>query len=250
MYLLQQRYRVTDPVRQAELDRALAANRAVSAFAGILDIDGGRRRWTFADLFAEAAARCAGSAVVVANSDIAFDDSIAAVTEILEPGMIVALTRWDDATAPSMEGRVDTRTWRFFSHSQDAWIFVAGSLPDFRAEFQLGIPRCENRLAYEAAAAGVVVVDPALSVRSMHHHASNVRSWKPADQYDGPLLFPRLSTLANRVPEALVVSRRPRKLERRVVLDGSAESFAAQVSLREPPRLRRIGLQSPFYWRG
>lgn len=249
MILIQQRYRSSDAARQAELDHVREVNHAVSAFGDVVEIEGGTRRQTFADLFAFAAARCAGKAVVIANSDIAFDESIAAVSTILVPGMLVALTRWDNTTAPSMEGRTDPGSWRFYSQSQDTWIFVAGSLPDFCADFQLGVPRCENRLAYEAAAAGVVVVDPALSVRSIHHHATNVRSWKPGDHYRGPLLFPRLTTLDNPAPEALVVSRRLGKLEQPVVLDGSAESFAAQMSRRRGVSGRRIGLRSPFYWR-
>lgn len=249
MILIQQRYCSSDPARQAELDHVREVNHAVAAFRDVIEIEGGTTRQTFADLFAVATVRCTGKPVVIANSDIAFDDSIAAVSSVLVPGMLVALTRWDDLTAPSMEGRVDSRSWRLYSQSQDTWIFIAGSLPPFRADFQLGVPRCENRLAYEAAAAGVVVVDPALSVRSMHHHASRVRSWKPGDYYRGPLLFPRLTTLDNPAPEAVVVSRHPRKLEQRVVLDGSPESFAAQLSRRKAVPGRRIGLRSPFYWR-
>lgn len=249
MILIQQRYRSSDPARQAELDHVRDSNRTVAAFADILEIEGGTRRQTFADLFAVAVAKYAGQPVVLANSDIAFDESILAVADVLVPGMLVALTRWDDATSPSMEGRVDPRSCRFYSQSQDTWIFLAGSLPAFQADFQLGIPRCENRLAYEAAAAGVVVVDPALTVRSMHHHATNVRSWKPGDHYRGPLLFPRLTTTTNAAPEAIVASRYPRKLERRVILDGCPESFAAQLSRRMTVRGRRLGLRSPFYWR-
>jgi len=249
MILIQQRYTVSNPARQAELDHVREVNRAVAAFGDVIEIEGSARRQTFADLFAVAIGRCAGKPVVIANSDIAFDDSIGDISRVLVPGMLVALTRWDDPTAPSMEGRIDPQSWRFYSQSQDTWIFLAGSLPDFRADFQLGMPRCENRLAYEASAAGVVVIDPALSVRSVHHHATNVRSWKPGDYYRGPLLFPRLTTLDNPAPEAVVVSRRPRKLEQRVVLDGSAESFATQMSLRQAVRGCRIGLRSPFYWR-
>lgn len=249
MILIQQRYRSSDPARQDELDHVRKINRSVSAFSEVVDLDGDSRRCTFADLFDLATRRFPGRTVVIANSDIAFDDSIVAVSTILAPGMLVALTRWDDATAPSMEGRVDDRHWRFYSQSQDTWIFHAGTLPTFRSDFQLGVPRCENRLAYEAAAAGVVVVDPALSVRTMHHHATNVRSWKRGDAYVGPLLFPRLTTLVSQPPEALVVSKQPRKVSRRIVLDGSAASFAAQLARPGTVRGRKLGLRSPFYWR-
>lgn len=249
MILIQQRYRSSNPARQGELDRVREINRSVSAFSELVDLDGDARRCTFADLFELAVRRFPGHSVVIANSDIAFDDSITAVSGVLAPGKLVALTRWDDTAAPSMEGRVDDRCWRLYSQSQDAWIFLAGTLPAFRSDFQLGVPRCENRLAYEAAAAGVVVVDPALSIRTMHHHATNVRSWKRGDAYGGPLLFPRLTTLEDHPPEAFVVVRHPRTIKRRVVLDGSAESFAAQLARRETVAGRKLGIRSPFYWR-
>jgi hypothetical protein len=113
-----------------------------------------------------------------------------------------------------MEGRIDPVRWRFYSQSQDAWLFIAGALPAFEAAFTLGRPACENRLAYEAFRARVGVVNPALSVRTWHHHASGVRTWKPADAYQGPLYFPRLTTLEGAGPEGYVLDRgwfRPRK---------------------------------------
>jgi len=249
MILIQQHYRSSDPARQDELDRVRTINEAVSAFGERVGLDGDTRRCTFSDLFELGARRFPGQIVVVANSDIAFDDSIATVSRILSPGMLVALTRWDDATAPSMEGRLDDRPWRFYSQSQDTWVFLAGTLPAFRSDFSLGVPRCENRLAYEAAAAGVVVVDPALSICTRHHHATNVRSWKRGDAYAGPLLFPRLTTLDHQPPEAFVVVRYPRTVKRRVVLDGSPESFSAQLARRESVAGRKLGIRSPFYWR-
>lgn len=250
MILLQQRYDSPDPARQAELLAARAANAACRAFTETFDVDGAAKRWTFADLLALAADRFRGEACVIANSDISFDGSIAHVRQLLRSNMLVALTRWDDDTAPSMEGRVDPATWRFYSQSQDAWIFLAGGLPPFLADFQLGVPRCENRFAYEAAAAGVVVVDPALSVRTRHHHATNVRTWKRADSYPGPLFFPRLTTLDVPVAEGLVLDRRWGKLERTVTLSADATDFAAQLRARSEVAGRpRIGLRSPFYLR-
>ena len=250
MILVQQGYRSSDPVRQAELDHARALNRSVACLRDIVDLDGELRRWTYADVFALVSERYPGQTIVLSNSDISFDESLEAVAGVIAPGVLVALTRWDDATAPSMEGRVDPATWKFYSQSQDTWIFVAAGLPPFTADFRLGVPRCENRLAYEAAAAGVVVIDPALAVRSAHHHASNVRSWKRGDHYRGGLLFPRLTTLESRPAEALVAGGTWRRTVRHVVLDGCASSFASQLSRPVARRGSRLGWRSPIYWRG
>jgi len=197
MILIYEHYTSADPAREAELARVRELNAAAGIFETILPVaEGGRKR--FADLFALAAERFPGEICVVANSDIAFDASLAGAESLLrrhDRPVLLALSRWDDPSGPSMEGRVDPQTWRFYSHSQDTWIFVAGRLPAFDAGFTLGIPACESRLAYEAAMAGVAVANPALTVRTWHHHASAVRSWKLRDAYQGPLYFPRLTTL-------------------------------------------------------
>lgn len=254
MILLRQAYRSPDALRQAELDAVREANGRVAAFKAVVEVDGAAKRWTFADFFQLAAERFAGQVCALANSDIAFDDSVADAVPLVERGMLAALSRWDDGSAPSMEGRVAGAEWRFFSHSQDAWVFKAGGLPPFEAGFQLGIPQCESRLAFEAAAAGVVVVNPALSVICLHHHASAVRSWRRKDGYRGPMLFPRLTTTAIEVPEALVVIRkgRFRKIQAVVSMTGSAADFHRQKAEfgRLPPlTLATIGVRSPFYIR-
>lgn len=232
-----------------------AANARVAAFAAVIEVDGAAKRWTFGDFFRLAAERSPGQICVLANSDIAFDESISNAAPLAERGLLVALSRWDDAAAPSMEGRVAGAAWHFFSHSQDAWVFRAGGLPGFAAEFQLGIPQCESRLAYEAAAAGVVVVNPALSIACHHHHASAVRSWRRKDGYRGALLFPRLTTAAVETPEGLVVVRqgRSRRVEAVVRMTGSADDFQRQTAERgrfRPLEIGKIGIRSPFYIRG
>jgi hypothetical protein len=222
MILLHERYTSSDPVREAELALVRERNVAAGVFEEIVPVaDEGRR--SFADFFALAARRFAGQVCVIANADIAFDESLGAAAALFqrhERPLVVALTRWDDPAGPSMEGRVDPRRWRFYSQSQDTWMFVAGALPDFEAGFTLGIPACENRLAYEAFRAGVAVVNPALSVRTWHHHASGTRSWKLADAYRGPLFFPRLTTLEATEFEGYVLDRSGWRTRKQIVQCG------------------------------
>jgi len=254
MILVQQRYQSPNAARQAELDRCREINGGLAAFAGVDLVDGSAKRWTFGDFFRLTAERYAGKICVLANSDIAFDESIALAGPLAERGAIVALSRWDDSAAPSMEGRVAGEHWHFFSHSQDVWVFKAGSVPSFPADIQMGIPQCESRLAYEAAAAGMIVVNPALSIRSWHHHASAVRSWRRKDGYRGPLLFPRLTTVEAVETEALVVERlgRFRKRETVVRLSGRPGALAIELAEKAADRRKKsfkIGLRSPFYFR-
>ena len=219
MILFHECYSSPDPARDAELRRVRELNAAAGVFEEIVPLaDGGRR--SFADFLALARRRFAGKICAIANADIAFDGSLAAAADLLrrsERPLLVALTRWDDPAGPSMEGRVDPRTWRFYSQSQDTWLFVAGGLPAFEAGFTLGIPACENRFAYEAFRAGIAVVDPALTVRTWHHHASGTRSWKLADAYRGPLFFPRLTTVEGAECEGYVLDRTGWRTRKEVV---------------------------------
>lgn len=250
MILIQQAYASADPRRQRELDDARDRNRAAGVFTAFESVDGSARRASFADLFRLAAERFAGRVCVIANSDIACDASLRLAEPLLADGrpVLVALTRWDDASGPSMEGRVDATDWRFYSHSQDTWVFVAGRLPPFPADFLLGIPGCESRLAFEAAAAGVTVVDPALSIRTWHLHASGTRSWTRRDAYRGPVLFPRLTTSDDASGAALVRERRWwGRRETPVASTGDAAAFAARRAVELPFSLKRIRLRSPFY---
>ena len=252
MILIHQSYESSDPRRRRELAEARERNAAADLFAVIETVDGGDRRASFADLFRLAADRFAGEVCVLANSDIACDASLRLVEPLVagDRPVLVALTRWDDAAGPSMEGRVDPVAWRFYSHSQDAWAFVAGRLPEFPADFLLGIPGCETRMAYEAAAAGVRIVDPALSVRTWHLHASGTRTWTRRQTYGGPHLFPRLVTADESAGAGLVLQRSMwGSRETPVPSTGDGHAFAATLAARR--RGGRIGLRSPLYvrWR-
>lgn len=219
MILLHEHYISPDPARAAELARVRECNAAAGVFTEIVPLaDGGRK--SFADFFDLAAERFRGQVCAVANADIAFDDSLHGAADLLRASqrpLLVALSRWDDPAGPSMEGRIDPQRWRFYSQSQDAWLFIAGGLPAFEAGFTLGRPACENRLAYEAFQAGVGVVNPALSVRTWHHHSSGIRTWKLADGYRGPLYFPRLTTLEGACCEGYVLDRGRMRRRKEVV---------------------------------
>lgn len=219
MNLIFESYTSKDPARAAELERVREINAASKVFERIVPVaDGGRK--TYADLIALAVDRFPGEVCVIANSDISFDASLVGAAEWLRktsrPALVV-LSRWDTPTSPSMEGRIDHGTWKFFSHSQDTWMFIAGSLPPFAAGFTLGIPACESRLAYEAWNAGVAIANPALTVRSWHHHASAVRTWKLKDSYKSPYYFPRLTTLEGIACEGFVLDRTGWRTRKEVV---------------------------------
>ena len=140
-----------------------------------------RRRLMYNDLFAYANNTLAGCAVIVANADIFFDDSLALVDDIPLCGRMLCLSRWDEDS--------DGRPVHFDrSDSQDAWIFEA-PLPRIEAKFHLGVPGCDSRLAYETGKAGLILCNPSRSIRARHLHKSTVRRYTERDRLRGPLCF-------------------------------------------------------------
>lgn len=136
------------------------------------------RRVAFRALFAHANAQCAGCCAIIANADIYFDVSLRRLQDIDLSGQLLCLSRWDvqpDGTASLLD----------FAASQDAWIFQV-PVRDFWCDFPLGIPGCENRLAWEAERAGLRLSNPSKSVRANHLHLSGTRRYSLAEKIPGP----------------------------------------------------------------
>jgi len=101
---------------------------------------------------------------ILSNTDIIFDYSIKEVSRITHDECY-ALSRWD-GNGPVTFGNV----------SQDSWIFRGEiNIPKY-CEFFMGIPGCDNRIAWELKEIGYLVSNPSLSIRNFHIHASNFRT--------------------------------------------------------------------------
>jgi hypothetical protein len=135
-------------------------------------------RVTFRLLFDYANGKLAGRRVIIANTDIFFDRTLARLDHYDLAGWLLCLSRWD----LHPDG-----LWRLFDYdmSQDAWIFQP-PVPPFPCDFHLGVLGCENRLAWEADRAGLLLANPSRSVRAYHLHASGVRRYVPDRWLDGP----------------------------------------------------------------
>ena len=119
---------------------------------------------------------------VISNSDIYFDESLNRLNEINLTNFCFALTRWDvwnDGRARLTE----------ISESQDCWIFK-GKINIINANIKIGIPGCDNRLAYEIKEAGYNLTNPSISIRAYHLHISeyrpNKKNWFFDDYSIGP----------------------------------------------------------------
>lgn len=135
------------------------------------------RRLTFRDLFSYANHELPGRRVIIANADIYFDHTLARLDGYDLAGRLLCLSRWD---------RHGDGSWRLFEFesSQDAWIFQTPLL-EFECDFHLGLLGCDNRLAWEAGYAGLVLSNPSRSIRAYHLHASGVRHYTQEQRLHG-----------------------------------------------------------------
>jgi hypothetical protein len=183
-------YTPPDPDRAAELLYCLDRNLASGLFARIVlmtDDDTPlpradrrllllrlERQPTYLDWVRAARKACPGHIAVLMNSDVYAEDSLGRIATIFDrdPQAFVALTRFDkagDAVTPHKSPH-----W-----SQDCWALVPGAdapAPhDDRLDIPLGVPRCDNKIAYRFATQGHAVYNPFPFVRTIHVHETEKR---------------------------------------------------------------------------
>lgn len=125
---------------------------------------------------------------IVANSDIYFDESLRDIR--INGKTCIALSRYD---MPS--GKLHN-----CSGSQDTWIFQGKVMPIKYSDFHLGIPGCDNRIAWELHRAGYKLINPASWLKSYHYHPSDLHNYhddlgvnKPHLYIAKPYLFVELT---------------------------------------------------------
>lgn len=117
-----------------------------------------------------------GDVSIVANADIFFDESAGILRVVPFPKRTTfALARWE--VGPDGTSAINDR-----NDSQDVWVFQ-GPVTGVHGDFRIGVPRCDNRIAWELQKAGYEVNNPAFSIRSYHLHAG-ARDAYPAHQPD------------------------------------------------------------------
>ena len=112
---------------------------------------------------------------VLANTDIYFDSSIKKLKDALSiPNSFLALSRWEikgNSSHPHPNPQ-----W-----SQDVWGLSCDADINRHLykllDFPMGIPRCDNKVAYLFAMYGWRVLNPLHHVRSYHLHESEVRGY-------------------------------------------------------------------------
>jgi hypothetical protein len=105
---------------------------------------------------------------ILANSDIQFDESIKKIS-IIKDDEFYALTRYEE----------DGKLHKYYdpyrgSDSQDVWIWK-DRCKITNANYSLGIPGCDNKIAYDAYMSGYNVKNPSMTIKTHHKHKTNSR---------------------------------------------------------------------------
>jgi len=129
----------------------------------------------------------AGKLVVFANADIYLDDSWTALWSVNMKDVFLALLRWEegvDGKEPTLFGpRNDSQdTWVIHSDSvlNKEWNLNAFNIP-------FGKAGCDNAILVEFLRNKFKIVNPAMSLKTIHVHASDVRNYEKRDIVDRPV---------------------------------------------------------------
>lgn len=111
------------------------------------------------------------STCIVTNSDIMIpQDDLKLIEDNLQALQCYALSRWDMVNDNPAEAirrdRID---------SQDSWCFK-GKPPFIIEDFKMGIPGCDNRLAYLIQQEGYKLYNPSKSIKTYHYHINLKRN--------------------------------------------------------------------------
>lgn len=111
---------------------------------------------------------------VFCNSDMEFDETIK-LAENIKEDEFYALTRYEN----DLMLHKNDDPYRGYD-SQDVWIWK-DRCKIKNANFYLGLPGCDNKIAYFAEAYGYNVKNPSLSIKTYHKHVTNIRDGSSAD---------------------------------------------------------------------
>lgn len=160
--------------RRKELDLCMAKN-STNEFINFIPIES-QERMTFNDFFRIANNYTGENDInVISNLDIYFDKTVVNYSKV-EFGDFWCLARWDLKKNNEIVhcNRPD---------SQDVWVF-RGRMNKIDAPFEMGKMGCDNRLAYLAKEAGLNVLNPSKTIKSIHVHTSNIRNYKKRNKAD------------------------------------------------------------------
>ncbi len=219
VYLFTQFFIHSDRARHAEILHCLRENVRLGLFTHIVLINeriysaaelqldaagmacvtqvvvGDGERMTYAHVCRQVAERGLHGYIVIANSDIFFDKTLANLPR-------TCLSRQQALYAQlRFEYNHDRRQQKHLGlcklfgprpDSQDTWIYHTNYAPpaDLVAaiDFMLGKPGCDNALVYAFYAAGYMIYNEPYNIKTYHYHTTQIRNYTRADAVPSPYI--------------------------------------------------------------
>jgi len=204
IYLIQQYFVPEKAARANEIRKALDQNLACPYIDKVVLLNEKRhqlphgsskllevvigRRMTYLDVFKYIQSSVPKNALVVfANSDIYLDETLRLLYSLDMDKRFLSLLRYD----VDQQGQIKLFGPR--PDSQDTWIVAASSI-DFEPTeadfgFSFGVSGCDNAINVSMLRRRFMVANPALSIKTYHLHASNIRTYTAIDVLDKPVFL-------------------------------------------------------------
>ena len=118
---------------------------------------------------------CQAGVTILCNSDIYFNETLSVIDEVLfSEKSFISLSRWE-LLGGSLSKHPNPH-W-----SQDTWAMRVGEQlsPSFmhQLDFPMGVPRCDNKIAYLFATQGWKIFNPVDFLVSIHVHETEMRTY-------------------------------------------------------------------------
>ncbi len=116
---------------------------------------------------------------IISNADIYFDKtSLQRMKDFNWNDHCMALTRWDELeTETRFNHQYENIPQISFYDYVDAWVFKGYTEQIAGADFTLGVPGCDNRIAYLLSRSGFKVINPSRTIKIIHKHKSGIRNY-------------------------------------------------------------------------
>lgn len=253
LWWVTQYYHPADPRRRKEIDECLRRNSESKRIEKIvllnespmkLDYPLEERvighRITYADVIKAAATFPPDVVVAFANADICIDDkSWRSLWDVNLENKFLALLRYDVPASGKTEEAVLEPVPR--SDSQDTWVIRVKDILDRGAQaiaktidIPFGEPGCDNAVALEMLKHRFTVVNPALTMKTWHFHATNIRNYAKDDiidrtmfHYVHPTGFHDIQPLINIASQLIVKSFQPADILRTLTGGGATRWLSA-----------------------
>lgn len=132
--------------------------------------------------------------IVLCNADIFFDETIINVRKscLSQTKSVYTLIRFEYNNEKNLQDCklfYDTKGW-----SQDVWIYHTSQMSlnnDFieKTNFMLGLPGCDNRIAYIFTENGFRCINEPYNVKTYHYHKTQIRNYTIKDTIKPPYLY-------------------------------------------------------------